>query len=908
MNHPYLLLMHIRQRLSKPGSVILLGVALLLGTSGIALSSVIDSKHNLSASGPGPVKATSEKQPCVFCHTPHGSNQSAGAPLWNHALSGATYTPYFSISMDANPIPGPPGASSKVCLSCHDGTLAVGTVSVLNGAQAVAIAMGGTGTGGTMPAGSGTTSGYTRNLGIDQSNDHPISFNYDTTLGGATGSDGELRAPPVINGATTIVGNRTASVKPVFPLESNQVQCITCHDPHISTSLSPKFLRGNRLQKVSPLGQLFVASSDITCLACHDKGTAWSNSAHSNYLTADETYLDTAAYINEFPLGTPVWQASCLGCHDTHTVQGSRRLLREGTDSIISPKSGGNPAIEQTCYQCHSANGTTILSQVNPPNTVPDIKSDYALTIRMPIAAQPEVHNIGGNFNDSTSAGVGHLADGTTGRCNTHGDQCGKDFMESEALLGKTSAGGSLSNRHTECTDCHHPHRATKKRLFNTDAALPDAAGTHKHSIAVGDTAPHDNIASGSLRGMTGVEPTYFSNEFGINPSSFSVKRGDGGTAAPTAVASTYVTREYQICFKCHSNYAYDYPPALGYTGGTTPNTNGFLNYVNDAMEFQAPASHKGAPASTSDSGALPGPPGTGFSNNNYRSWHPVMDATGRTPALRGNASPNLWRSPWNGSNTDGGSTIVDAVGIQTMYCSDCHGSFTYMADGVVPFGGENGNPWGPHGSTENFLLKGDWITDTAPRVANDTLCFRCHSYNQYADPNFSPSPPALPSGFGATGNDHSSPSPTGVPGVPMANLHQRHAYYATQGGTTYAPNWPANTPMRCTACHTGTAHGWKNKGFLVNLNDLGPELNKFTGSIGGGALGGETAPGSVILRTGDNVPKGTSVPTAMAPVPTGYSNGPYYRGALLRINTVFGTGFKQSGAWTKLDCTTSCH
>jgi len=106
--------------------------------------------------------------------------------------------------------------------------------------------------------------------------------------------------------------------------------------------------------------------------------------------------------------------------------------------------------------------------------------------------------------------------------------------------------------------------------------------------------------------------------------------------------------------------------------------------------------------------------------------------------------------------------------------------------------------------------------------------------------------------------------------------------------------------------CHTGTAHGWKNKGFLVNLNDLGPELNLIIGGIGpAGALGGEIAPGPVTLATGANVPKGTYVPGAMAPIPTGYSNGPYYRGALLGIAA---TGFPASGNWVKASCTSSCH
>jgi hypothetical protein len=194
--------------------------------------------------------------------------------------------------------------------------------------------------------------------------------------------------------------------------------------------------------------------------------------------------------------------------------------------------------------------------------------------------------------------------------------------------------------------------------------------------------------------------------------------------------------------------------------------------------------------------------------------------------------------------------------------------------------------------------LKGEWKTDTVPTIATDTLCFRCHSYSQYADPAAAPIPAALPSGFGGIGTDFY--------GAPISNLHQRHAYYTTQGGTPNVPVWPAsaNGALRCTMCHTGTAHGWKNKAFLVNLNDLGPELNKISGGMGGGALGGEIAPGPVTLTIGANVPKGTYVPSTMAPIPTGYSNGPYYRGALQAIAA---TGFKASGTWVKADCT-GCH
>jgi len=58
---------------------------------------------------------------CSFCHTPHGA--LPGTPLWSHKLSTAVYKIYESSSLKAKV--GQPTGSSKLCLSCHDGTVAL---------------------------------------------------------------------------------------------------------------------------------------------------------------------------------------------------------------------------------------------------------------------------------------------------------------------------------------------------------------------------------------------------------------------------------------------------------------------------------------------------------------------------------------------------------------------------------------------------------------------------------------------------------------------------------------------------------------------------------------------------------------------------------------------------------------
>ena len=742
------------------------------------ISDIANTRHNLSISGSGSVTAVSESQICVFCHTPHHAEAIPNAPLWNRQASGAAYTPYTSDTIDANDIAATPGGSSKLCLSCHDGTIAIGQVNVLNAQSNVTISMTGTGAGGVMPSGEGDTTGFTRKLGTDLSNDHPISFTYDGTLANA---DGELRNPDF----EAHIANRAPGVRTSVPLENNQVQCTSCHDPHIRDSditRNIKFLRLHRFQEGFPSGANFDENNDIICVACHDKlGQAWSQSAHADPQSANETYTTTAANLREFPANLQVWQASCLNCHDTHAVQGTRHLLREGTDSFLTPKTGGNAALEETCYTCHSADGGVLNGQGNASFEVPDIKTDFTTGLtHMPIT----------NSDQQTASEIHTALD--------------SDLFENSSNL-------NIGNRHVECTDCHNPHRVLKNRLFNGTGL--SVAGTHDHASG------HTNIISGVLRGTWGVEPVYGSNSFDPNnfPISYTVKRGDGGFGASTAVTSTHVTREYQICLKCHSDYAYGTtPPALGDSGGgTLPGTNDVDNYTNQAIEFQAPNSHKGQ-VSTTDSGAA-----SAYSTNNHRSWHPVIDNTGRSLAIR-NAGNANFLAPWNGATN---------VGNQTMYCSDCHGSNTGIGTSE-PSGGENGNPWGPHGSINNFILKGPWSQSTGTGNTND-ICFKCHDHDLYA-----------------TRADGSS----GFGGPDDPNLHSFHADKIGQ--------------LRCTWCHVAVPHGWKNKGFLVNLNDVGPEVG---------------------LAPGTQVRNNTTA---------GYTNGPYYLNALLKV-----VSFATSGNWQATNC-----
>ncbi|MBI4522577.1 MAG: hypothetical protein HY695_02055 [Deltaproteobacteria bacterium] len=293
--------------MSRSRTQIWIFLSFVLLVSGRALAQVgggiLGTKHNLSVSGPGPVKAGSETEVCVFCHTPHNANP-VSPPLWNREFSSANYVPYDSPSLQA--AVGQPNGYSKLCLSCHDGTIAIGAVRNIRG-QSATVQMSGTGPGGVMP--SGTTL-----LGTNLLNDHPVSMIFDQTVKAA---DGELADPTTLNGRIRLYPGTNPSVH-------DSVQCTTCHDPH-SIEFA-KFLRKN------PKGQ-----ADNLCLTCHQK-PGWLGSTHES-----DTFFWPKNQTTE-----QVRDHSCFACHTPHTTQGAERLLRNAAIS-------GQSAIEETCYLCHKA-------------------------------------------------------------------------------------------------------------------------------------------------------------------------------------------------------------------------------------------------------------------------------------------------------------------------------------------------------------------------------------------------------------------------------------------------------------------------------------------------------------------------------------------------------------------------
>jgi predicted CXXCH cytochrome family protein len=271
----------------------LLLVGLLLSTRAAAKggSGIEASRHNLSVTGPGSIKSQSETRLCVFCHVTHGGRKSSG----NRPASMAVYRQYRSSSMAAT-APLTVSGSSRLCLSCHDGTIAVGQTLKRF------IPLANTGPGGRMPAGRA-------NLGTDLSGSHPVSFR--------PGGSRSTHAPPP--------GDDVKLDK------HGLMQCTSCHDPHS--------------EDVDPEQQKFLVKpnrASAICQSCHTL-PQWQGASHQGFGATPRGALARPGS------ASPALDGGCAACHASHG--GSPRSLVKVRD----PNAGDDRA----CLECHDGRGAS---------------------------------------------------------------------------------------------------------------------------------------------------------------------------------------------------------------------------------------------------------------------------------------------------------------------------------------------------------------------------------------------------------------------------------------------------------------------------------------------------------------------------------------------------------------------
>ena len=319
---------------------------LAAGTAAAQVNGDVLGMHNLSLSSGSSVYSQGSLG-CTFCHAPH-SGLGGVSPLWNQNYSKATYTPYSSTTYnDIGNTQPTLGTTSSLCLSCHDGTVAVGQTAAY----------------GTLPMTGSMNS--VDSFGTNLSGTHPFSLVLPMK------DESNLVASLVSQG-------KTADPTGAVSLINGNIECTSCHSPHV--------------QGIDTIAQKFLvrdSSNGQMCLACHDPNrvvqgqpnslAGWTNSIHQTATNQPAAAANVGAY-------STVGLNACTSCHMDHDSTAPARLLRPAT-----PLAPSMDVATQDCMTCH--NGGTLLSPA-APNVVAEIAK-----ISHPVPA-------GNNFHDAAETTV----------------------------------------------------------------------------------------------------------------------------------------------------------------------------------------------------------------------------------------------------------------------------------------------------------------------------------------------------------------------------------------------------------------------------------------------------------------------------------------------------------------------
>ena len=180
----------------------------------LAADDVRNTKHNFSSAvaSPGAYFVGANKV-CVFCHTMHGGGSEA--PLWNHETNvSQSYQLYTSPTLDMTPVTLHNG--SFICLSCHDGTIAINSLNALAGESGVPPFTYGTPMGSSIDGTGKLLSSADGYVGTDLTDDHPVGITYDQSKD----NDFNIKTGNPENYPDKLLSNGL------------YVECSSCHDPH----------------------------------------------------------------------------------------------------------------------------------------------------------------------------------------------------------------------------------------------------------------------------------------------------------------------------------------------------------------------------------------------------------------------------------------------------------------------------------------------------------------------------------------------------------------------------------------------------------------------------------------------------------------------------------------------------
>lgn len=673
---------------------------------------------------------------CTDCHNPHGEKKPGTNNLWAKLLK---------VPGVANSVYG-----NNFCLACHGPTNRIFK------------------TGLTMNSVYNATTYYGYAAG-DHTN--PFAVHYD---------------PAVNSGA-------------MLPVSGTQVTCVKCHEKH-----------------GSQYGQLKdntrANAEEEQCYKCHGKDANYSMTAGYNVYNM---VTGAANKSRHTVFNTVNGKIECTSCHGPHTVDNAKFVSGAVYTAISDPdntklpyNTSGSRRISQFCIKCHDSAPPTAIT--NATTVVP-----YSITFN-----NPGFTTSGGGWNKD--APYSYLNSG--------------HYLNTQ-MRGQTDAYGNFKN---ECTMCHEWHGTQYKWLvrldedkFGTDGVCLQChqgslytapagitslnvksplaltyshpttqagfAGRHSNTEQYPWTSSgvsrhaqcndcHDPHTAVSAKRSVNDETYLLGNVTGVNISNWNgATWANWATTTPTWSLQplTDTSKQWQLCIKCHSKFAY----SLDTSGGGSQDATG-------TAPFNTPSSVSGYT------------PGAFRQTDIAKEFNPANSAY---HAVIGPSKIPTYVS--SGTRYYGDGMFVNGWrSTSTLKCTDCHNK--------AP--GDTGGR-GPHGSSNRFLLIAPWNptgaagTWTGTTGTNSHLCFRCHNWNYYAG-----------------GTDGTTTNRSSFKDASRFNMHA-------------IPNehTPATRGFGCSTCHGGLPHGWRYANPLWGADAPRPYRDGVDAGMPASATGYTVAPGA---------------------------------------------------------------
>jgi predicted CXXCH cytochrome family protein len=391
-------------------------------------------------------------------------------------------------------------------------------------------------------------------------------------------------------------------------------------------------------------------AAKVECTSCHNPHLVRDPDVTPDYMI---TNPDNTKNIWQINAANNYRTGFCLTCHDSSPPEATISTSTIVPYTILFPNTSQYPGFpgwnksdyltsqhwsslpypEKECTNCHSQHGTNYYRMLkaaeddgtNPGNCLYDANGNSCHVSGNSYGAPDIKTPLQRTFNHPVLTYSGRHSDTET-----------------------TSDFGS--NRHAECVDCHNPHMAQ--------------AGTH--------TAGTSTV-SNALKGTWGVEPP--------NTPAWQVPDQNSYTIVKPA------QYEYQICFKCHSSYAFGSNPPSGLT--------------DQAKEFNPNnASYHGVMAVPTDtySGASYDSPWT-YNSRMYCSDCHGSDQSGDAEGPHGSNRDHILKGRWD-------NTMTYDSGYTGSLCDRCHNI----------------------GSATGFRGSGGMNSNLHTRRHNRRACINCHS------------------------------------------------------------------------------------------------------------------------------------------------------------------------------------